>query len=490
MKRIFPAAKFIPPRSVTLKRSAHECEKRKQLDFEEPTSAAIAPATKRAKGKLPPTRQQWHKPTTTGLVTTTGTGTCRRRYSSTGSLAGTTVVLASGGSACHYNSSPKRLDESPGRCSSEKRSRGGSSSSTLATPVTRKSESFILAIETPDSRERPLPTERSFESDHGLESVGRLRIPDTQEDLDLRLDNAQTSASKLLKSSNGGSISKSSSSESIESRLKDITLPIHEECTGDDECDGGERPLASTSHSTGFRRRPNSLHLRAYTSSSSYREVSGTTTSNKIEEESATRVLSDLPRSTPDRLSDSREGLTPERELGTVRVALDGQGGEIVSSDSNAKPHTTNKSDPDASSSVSLQQSYVVENDFPSSLTTPAAASARRSAVGTFPNAASLISPQGNLTQDRAPRGRVSPKSITPPERRFEKRHQLLYKSAGGPGRGSRCRGRGRGRGRGGGPTGNGNWGKQRSSAPRPAQGRLLGGWRVERGGKGKPSKR
>lgn len=477
MRRIFPAAKFIPPRSSTLKRPASECEERKPLDLAEPTSPAIAPASKRAKGKLPPTRQQWHKPTTTGLVTTTGTRACRHRYSSTVASAGTAAVLASGGSVCHHNSSPRCLNESPGRCSSGKRSLGGSSRSTQATPVTRKSESFILAKETPNSRERPLPTEKSCGSNHGLEGVGRLRIPDTPEDLEMRLDDAQTSASKLIKSSNGGSISKSSSSESVESSLKDITLPIHEEGTGDGACHGDERSLATTSH------------LRAYASSSSSREITDTTTSNKLGE-SATRFLSDPSQSTPSRLSNSREELTPGiglKSLGTVRAALDGQGGEIVSSVSNAKPQATNNSDPDASSSISLQQSYVDERDLPASLTTPAAASARWPAVGTFSNAASFNSPQGNLTQDRTSRGRVSPNSITPPERRFEKRHQLLYKSAGGPGRGSRCRGRGRGRGRG---AGNGNWGKQGSSAPRPAQGRLLGGWRMERGGKGKPNKR
>lgn len=488
MRRIFPAAKFIPPRSSTHKRPVSKCEERKPLVFEEPTSVATAPATKRTKGKLPhTTRQQWHKPTTTGLVTTTSTGACRHRHSSAGASVGTTAALASGGSVCHHNSSSKRLDESPGLCSSEKQTLDGGSRSTPSTPATRKSESFILAMETPDRRGRPLPTERRCGSNNGLKGVGRLRIPDTPEDLELRLDDAQTSASTLLKSSNGGSIGKSSSSESTESPLKNSTLPVHEEGTSDRACDDHERPSAITSHSTRSDTEPNSLHLRAYASSSSSREISDTTSSKKLEGESVTRCSNDPSRNTPSWLSSSREGL---KSLGMVRVALDGQGGEMTSSVSNAKPHATNNSEPGASSSISLQQSCVVARDPPASLTTPATACAVRSVVGTFSNAASFNSPQGNLTQDRASGGRVSPNSITPPERRFEKRHQLLYKSAGGPGRGSRCRGRGRGGGRGGGSTGNGNWAKRRSLAPQPAHGRLLGSWRTERGGKGKPSRR
>lgn len=105
------------------------------------------------------------------------------------------------------------------------------------------------------------------------------------------------------------------------------------------------------------------------------------------------------------------------------------------------------------------------------------------------PTTATVVVGQAKSTPSRSEdRGSTTDKrSSTPPERRFENRHQQLYKSAtAGQGRGSR----GRGRGRGGGVAGVGRGGKRRSTAPVPAQARVVGDWRTERGKKGERPKR
>lgn len=81
--------------------------------------------------------------------------------------------------------------------------------------------------------------------------------------------------------------------------------------------------------------------------------------------------------------------------------------------------------------------------------------------------------------------GSVDDTGSSPPQQSFEVGRQQLYENArAGMGVGRRGRGRGRR-----GLRGVGRGGKRKSTAPVPAQGALLGGWRKERGKKGEKPK-
>ena len=510
MRKIFPAAKFIPPRSRTHKRPASGGDEPTPLVVDEP-AADITAGRKRTKPKLVHTaRQQWHQPRSFKSTTTTTTAkSCRDFQPLPTYSASTTGMALCQSSLCRHLSGPEHCCERTFFGRAEEGAR-----SAPDTPTAMKTP-LVLAAETPDGKRVSSTLENGRRFDNRTVEVGRLRIPDSPDNPEPRSDVPQLSRAKIKRFEgnrerlSSGLKRTSSSSDLQNPRSQEPSPRVQEVGVGSRTCSVHERLSASTSRGEVTDPRFESPDLlRAYTTGnstySSFGETSDATAMNGQETSSATRRANIPARSVFSQPFDSNGELaldtgTKPSVVPRHRVALHGldvpraagrsgtrAGADMGSLDTNSEEYATDSTKSDASTFQSLQKLGAVTQGPPAAFamtdaTLDTSTVRTPSKAPDHPSREAVPTPAPSSGAGSTPNS----SSITPPERQFERRHQLLYKSATGA-----RRGRGRGRGRGLLIAGAGKLGKRRSSAPMPAQGRLVGDWRMERGKKGDQSKR